>query len=79
VTSHQDSTFLYTYPRQSCLGLWLALDDATVMNGCLWIRPSSHWELLRRRFIRNVQYFGQDSIQHRRSIQQGDITQSQIL
>lgn len=23
VTSHQDSTFLFTHPKQSCLGLWL--------------------------------------------------------
>ena len=33
VTSHQDSTYLFTTPHQTCLGLWLALDDATVENG----------------------------------------------
>jgi phytanoyl-CoA hydroxylase len=43
VHSHQDSTFLFTTPRQTCLGLWLALDDATLENGCLWVRPCSHW------------------------------------
>jgi ectoine hydroxylase-related dioxygenase (phytanoyl-CoA dioxygenase family) len=32
---HQDSTFLYTDPP-SCVGLWLALEDATRANGCLW-------------------------------------------
>ena len=32
----QDSTFLFTEPHQTCLGLWLALDDATLENGCLW-------------------------------------------
>jgi phytanoyl-CoA hydroxylase len=42
VNSHQDSTFLFTTPRQMCLGLWLALDDATLDNGCLWVRPRSH-------------------------------------
>jgi phytanoyl-CoA hydroxylase len=42
VNSHQDSTFLFTTPRQTCLGLWLALDDATLDNGCLWVRPCSH-------------------------------------
>lgn len=57
VHSHQDSTFLYTEPRQTCLGLWLALDDATLENGCLWVRPGSHREPLRRQFIRNPQYF----------------------
>uniref|UniRef100_A0A7S4WC89 Uncharacterized protein n=2 Tax=Ditylum brightwellii TaxID=49249 RepID=A0A7S4WC89_9STRA len=58
VTSHQDSTFLYTTPKQSCLGLWLALDDATMENGCLWVRPKSHLESVRRKFKRNPDYFG---------------------
>mmetsp|Transcript_26840 Transcript_26840/g.61793 ORF Transcript_26840/g.61793 Transcript_26840/m.61793 type:complete len:319 (-) Transcript_26840:80-1036(-) len=57
VTSHQDSTFLYTTPRQTCVGLWLALDDATEKNGCLWIRPGSHREPVRRKFVRNPKYF----------------------
>lgn len=57
VHSHQDSTFLYTEPRQTCLGLWLALDDATLENGCLWVRPGSHREPVRRQFIRNPDYF----------------------
>lgn len=57
VHSHQDSTFLFTKPRQTCLGLWLALDDATLTNGCLWVRPGSHREPLRRQFIRNPEYF----------------------
>eukprot|EP00525_Craspedostauros_australis_P013714 CAMPEP_0198124944 /NCGR_PEP_ID=MMETSP1442-20131203/41377_1 /TAXON_ID= /ORGANISM="Craspedostauros australis, Strain CCMP3328" /LENGTH=381 /DNA_ID=CAMNT_0043784459 /DNA_START=39 /DNA_END=1184 /DNA_ORIENTATION=+ len=57
VHSHQDSTFLHTTPKQSCLGLWLALDDATLENGCLWVRPGSHKEPLRRQFIRNPEYF----------------------
>lgn len=59
VTSHQDSTFLYTTPRQTCIGLWLALDDATLENGCLWIRPGSHRESLRRQFVRNPKHFGE--------------------
>ncbi|KAL3765615.1 hypothetical protein ACHAW5_008272 [Stephanodiscus triporus] len=58
VTSHQDSTFLHTEPRQTCVGLWLALDDATLENGCLWVRPGSHREGLRRRFVRNPAHFG---------------------
>eukprot|EP00593_Proboscia_inermis_P001909 CAMPEP_0171293620 /NCGR_PEP_ID=MMETSP0816-20121228/1921_1 /TAXON_ID=420281 /ORGANISM="Proboscia inermis, Strain CCAP1064/1" /LENGTH=282 /DNA_ID=CAMNT_0011764679 /DNA_START=686 /DNA_END=1534 /DNA_ORIENTATION=- len=57
VTSHQDSTFLYTTPKQTCLGLWLALDDATLENGCLWVRQRSHFEPLRRKFSRNPEYF----------------------
>lgn len=53
VTSHQDSGFLYTTPRPTCLGLWLALDDADLDNGCLWARPGSHLEPVRRHFVRN--------------------------
>ena len=68
VTSHQDSTFLYTTPKQSCLGLWLALDDATLSNGCLWVRPKSHWESIRRKFKRNVNYF-----------EKRDLTQPQMI
>ncbi|EER05322.1 phytanoyl-CoA dioxygenase domain containing protein [Perkinsus marinus ATCC 50983] len=52
VTSHQDSSFLHTTPRQTCLGMWLALDPATLENGCLWVRPGSHKEPLRRLFAR---------------------------
>ena len=53
VTSHQDGTFLYTRPHQTVVGLWLALDNATEDNGCLWARPGSHREPLRRRFVRS--------------------------
>src|SRR5829696_3310263 len=35
VTCHQDSTFLYTEPPEIA-GLWFALEDATIENGCLW-------------------------------------------
>ena len=50
VYSHQDSTFLFTTPQQTCLGLWLALDEATLANGCLWVRPKSHHEPVRRHY-----------------------------
>ena len=54
VTSHQDGTFLYTRPHQTVVGLWLALDAAHEGNGCLWARPGSHHEPLRRRFVRTL-------------------------
>lgn len=38
---HQDNSFLYTEPP-TCTGLWLALEDATIINGCLWAIPGSH-------------------------------------
>jgi len=79
VTSHQDSTFLYTEPRQTCLGLWLALDDATLENGCLWIRPGSHQESVRRKFSRNPEHFGTDAIESRSSRAAGNITKPQMM
>lgn len=38
---HQDEDFIPTRDR-SLTGAWLALDDATVDNGCLWVIPGSH-------------------------------------
>nr|ADP02208.1 PhyH domain-containing protein [Triticum aestivum] len=52
VVPHQDNTFLYTEPL-SCTGLWLALEDATITNGCLWAIPGSHKNGLKRRMIRD--------------------------
>lgn len=52
VVPHQDNTFLYTEPP-SCTGLWLALEDATITNGCLWAIPGSHKNGLKRRMIRD--------------------------
>jgi phytanoyl-CoA hydroxylase len=79
VHSHQDSTFLYTEPRQSCLGLWLALDPATLHNGCLWVRPKSHHEPVRRQFRRNVAHFSQSIIDERSNYGIGDTTQPKMI
>ncbi|KAI3442804.1 uncharacterized protein J3R85_001080 [Psidium guajava] len=51
VVPHQDNSFLYTEPP-TCTGLWWALEDATITNGCLWAIPGSHKNGLVRRFIR---------------------------
>lgn len=40
VVPHQDNSFLFTEPP-TCTGLWLALEDATTINGCLWAIPGS--------------------------------------
>ena len=50
VVNHQDATFLYTDPV-TVTGLWVALQDATVENGCLWALPGGHRTSLRRRFV----------------------------
>lgn len=58
VPPHQDSTFLYTDPP-SAVGFWIALEDATVANGCLSVAPGSHRRTpLRRRFVRNPEGHG---------------------
>lgn len=52
VTCHQDSTFLYTDPM-TVVGFWVALEDATTENGCLWAEPGGHRGPLRKRFVRH--------------------------
>jgi phytanoyl-CoA hydroxylase len=51
VTCHQDATFLFTEPL-NMVGLWFALEDATVENGCLWAIPGGHKLGLKSRFVR---------------------------
>ena len=38
---HQDEDYIPTRDR-SLAGAWIALDRATVENGCLWVLPGSH-------------------------------------
>jgi phytanoyl-CoA hydroxylase len=51
VTCHQDATFLYTEPLRM-VGLWFALENATVENGCLWAIPGGQRQGLKSRFVR---------------------------
>jgi phytanoyl-CoA hydroxylase len=53
VTCHQDSTFLYTEPVEIA-GLWFALEDATIENGCLWAIPGGHRSGLKSRWLRSA-------------------------
>ena len=54
VTCHQDSTFLYTEPQQIA-GLWFALEDATIENGCLWAIPGGNTLGLKSRWMRTAE------------------------
>jgi ectoine hydroxylase-related dioxygenase (phytanoyl-CoA dioxygenase family) len=38
---HQDEYYIPTRDR-SLVGVWIAIDDANLKNGCLWIIPGSH-------------------------------------
>ncbi|MEM7339678.1 MAG: phytanoyl-CoA dioxygenase family protein [Actinomycetota bacterium] len=51
VTWHTDHTFLWTDPA-SVVGFWVALDEATEENGCLWCLPGGHRAPVRSRFRR---------------------------
>jgi phytanoyl-CoA hydroxylase len=52
VTSHQDGSYLFTEPN-STVGFWIALEDATLENGCLKFIRASHMNGIHRRYIRN--------------------------
>ncbi|KAL8948965.1 MAG: hypothetical protein Q9222_004887 [Ikaeria aurantiellina] len=61
VQPHQDSTFLYTDPP-SAVGFWIALEDATVSNGCLSFAKGSHRRApVNTRFVRKQQ--GQSGVE----------------
>ncbi|XP_069093126.1 phytanoyl-CoA dioxygenase domain-containing protein 1 isoform X2 [Pleurodeles waltl] len=52
VTPHQDATFLHTEQLGRVTGFWIALEDATEDNGCLWFIPGSHTSGITRRMVR---------------------------
>jgi phytanoyl-CoA hydroxylase len=43
---HQDASYLRTRPS-SVVGFWVAVEDATRENGCLWVQPGGHRSALR--------------------------------
>lgn len=50
---HQDATYLIAEPP-GVVGLWIALEDATRDNGCLWMQPGQHRSPLRERYAINA-------------------------
>ena len=50
---HQDASWHYTDPV-TLIGLWFALEDAHIGNGCLWVAPGGHRGPLRERFARTA-------------------------
>lgn len=57
VVCHQDATFLYTEPL-NMVGLWFALEAATIENGCLWAISGGHKVGLKSRFVRADNFDG---------------------
>ena len=52
VNCHQDNTYLYV-KEQPIIGLWFALEDSTLQNGCLWAIPGGHKTPLKSRMMRD--------------------------
>lgn len=74
-TSHQDASFLFVEPMHLA-GLWLALDDATLENGCLEFIPGSHHWPLARRFVRaESEQDGENLLEWTAPVQQYDESQ----
>lgn len=44
---HQDAAYWIDLPDKRALSIWLALDEATLDNGCMWYVPGSHHKPLR--------------------------------
>ncbi|XP_078572366.1 putative alpha-ketoglutarate-dependent hypophosphite dioxygenase [Branchiostoma floridae x Branchiostoma japonicum] len=44
---HQDEAYWPDMPDKRALSCWVALDDATVDNGCMWFVPGSHLQPVR--------------------------------
>jgi len=62
VNAHTDSTFLYTTPL-TCVGAWVALEDATIENGCLCFIPESHNAYpIQQQFVRNADNTGTEFV-----------------
>ncbi|HTX50184.1 MAG TPA: phytanoyl-CoA dioxygenase family protein [Caulobacteraceae bacterium] len=41
VIGHQDS-YYFRFDKQPQVGVWVAMSEATLENGCLWVVPGSH-------------------------------------
>jgi len=39
---HQDAAYWVDLPDKRAISCWLALDEATLENGCMWYTPKSH-------------------------------------
>lgn len=65
VGMHQDASFLRTEPM-SVTGFWIALEDATVENGCLLAVPGGHRGRLRKWFGR-----GEGDVLETRALEEG--------
>ena len=53
---HQDNAYFHLVPGTPIVGVWIALDEATLDNGCMRVIPGSHREgPVRHAFLRDLQ------------------------
>ncbi len=45
---HQDAAYWVDLPDKRAVSCWLALNESTVDNGCMWYVPGSHLEKMRK-------------------------------
>ncbi len=45
---HQDESYWIEMPDKRSVSIWVALDQATIDNGCMWYIPKSHLKPLRK-------------------------------
>ena len=75
VHAHTDSTFLYTNPL-SCLGAWVALEDATIQNGCLSFISNSHKMYpLQQQYVMNKERNGTEFVDTKHERVDWDLSQ----
>jgi len=58
---HQDEFYIPTRDR-SLTGVWIAIDDATVENGCLWIIPGKPGYIMKRVENNSKEYADVDTV-----------------
>lgn len=58
---HQDEYYIPTRDR-SLTGVWIAIDDATVENGCLWMIPGRPGYIMRRTAYAGAEYADVDTV-----------------
>lgn len=58
---HQDEFYIPTRDR-SLTGVWIAIDDASVENGCLWIIPGKPGHIMRRVENSSKEYADVDTV-----------------
>jgi len=58
---HQDEFYIPTRDKSLC-GVWIAIDDATIDNGCLWIIPGRPDHIMRRVPNFNKEYADVDTL-----------------